>query len=129
MSTTIAAYYIDELTDWNESIRLYHEEADEFEQKLEEVVRRNSIAGIAAKVETHQALLNQASEKLYKLQVKIEQQQTTLKTDGTLVDDKAINIETEKQQNELRHRMQAAEKEYIDAKFDCYNFLSQTLKK
>jgi hypothetical protein len=129
MPTTIASYYIDELTDWNESVIFYTEEMDEFEQKLEEVIRRNSIAGIAAKVETQQELLNQTLEKFYKIQQQIQQQETALKTDGTLVDDKAINNETEKQQNELRRNMEAAEKEYIDTKFNFYNFLSGILKK
>lgn len=129
MPNTIAEYYTDEMVDWNDSITFYSEEMDELEQKLGEVIRRDSIVGIAEKVEVHQTLLNELSEKFYKLQIEIQQQEAALKTDSTLIDDTLINNETEKRQVELRSKMQAAEKEYIDVKFDCYNFLSGTLKK
>jgi hypothetical protein len=102
---------------------------EELERKLGEVIRRNSIVGIAEKVEAHQDLLNGLSDRFYKLQIEIEQQEAALKTDSTLIDDTLINDKTEKQQAELRRKMQAAVKEYIDVKFDCNNFLSGTLKK
>lgn len=129
MATIIAEYYTAELADWNDSITFYGDEMDELEEKLEEVIRRNSIVGIAAKVEAHQSILNQASEKFYRLQIELKQQEEILKTNSTYIDDTLINDATEKRQAELRRRMQAIEKEYIDVKFDCYNFLSGTLKK
>ena len=129
MPNTIAEYYIDELLEWNKTINFYNGEVEEFTQKLGDIIRRNSIPGIAARVEAHQTLLNRLSEKFYKLQMLMKEQEAVLKTDSTLIDDTLINTETEKRQNELRRKMQAAEKEYIDVKFDCYNFLSETLKK
>jgi hypothetical protein len=129
MPNIIAEYYTDEIVEWNNSITLYSEEMDELERKLGEVIRRNSIVGIAEKVEAHQDLLNGLSDRFYKLQIEIEQQEAALKTDSTLIDDTLINDKTEKQQAELRRKMQAAVKEYIDVKFDCNNFLSGTLKK
>ncbi|HEY8659940.1 MAG TPA: hypothetical protein VIL78_12960 [Hanamia sp.] len=129
MATTISEYYTDELLDWNNSIVFYKNEMDEFTQKLGEVIRRNSIVGIAERVEEHQALLNKVGDKFYRIQIDIQQQGQALKSDSTLLDDRLINTETEKRQVELRSKMQAAEKEYIDVKFTCYNFLSGTLKK
>jgi hypothetical protein len=129
MANTIATYYTDELSDWKESINFYTNEMYDFEQKLSEVISRNSITGIAEKVEVHQTLLNRLGERFHKLHTAIQQQETALKTDSTLIDNALINNETEQQQIELRRRMKAAEKEYIDIKFDCYNFLSGTLKK
>lgn len=129
MPNTIAEYYTDELIEWNKSIIFYNSEVEEFTQKLAEVIMRNSIPHIAAKVEAHQTLLNRVSDKLHKLQTQIQDQLPVLKTDSRLIDDTLINTETEKRQNELRRKMQAAVKEYIDVKFDCYNFLSGTLKK
>lgn len=129
MPNTIAEYYIDELLEWNKSIIFYNGEVEEFTQKLGDVIRRNSIAGIAAKVEAHQTLFNRLSERFYKLQMLMKEQEAVLKTNSTLIDDTLINTETEKRQNELRRKMLSAEKEYIDVKFDCYNFLSETLKK
>jgi len=129
MAITISEYYTDELLDWNNSIVFYKNEMDEFTQKLGEVIRRNSIVGIAERVEEHQALLNKVGDKFYRIQIDIQQQGQALKSDSTLLDDRLINTETEKRQVELRSKMQAAEKEYIDVKFTCYNFLSGTLKK
>jgi len=129
MATTISEYYTDELLDWNNSIVFYKNEMDEFTQKLGEVIRRNSIVGIAERVEEHQTLLNKVGDKFYRIQIEIQQQGQALKSDSTLLDDRLINTETEKRQVELRSKMQAAEKEYIDVKFTCYNFLSGTLKK
>jgi len=129
MAITISEYYTDELLDWNNSIVFYKNEMDEFTQKLGEVIRRNSIVGIAERVEEHQTLLNKVGDKFYRIQIEIQQQGQALKSDSTLLDDRLINTETEKRQVELRSKMQAAEKEYIDVKFTCYNFLSGTLKK
>lgn len=129
MATTIAEYYLDELVDWNRLIAFYNNEMDEFESKLAEVIQRNTIPNIAAKVENEQKKLNAVSGKFYKLQAQIKQQESSLKTDSTLIEDAQIKAEMEQHQNELRRSMQQIEKEYIDVKYACYNFLSETLRK
>ncbi|MDP4261361.1 MAG: hypothetical protein Q8941_02410 [Bacteroidota bacterium] len=129
MATIIAEYYTDELVEWNRLIDFNNQEMDEFEDKLAEVIQRNTIPNIAAKVEEHQDKLNIVAKKFYRLQEQIQQQEAALKTDSALVDDTLINPETETHQNELRRNMQRTEKEYIDTKYACYNFLSGTLKK
>ena len=129
MPTTIAEYYISELLDWNNAIIFYNEEMEEIEQKLEEVINRNSIVGIADKVEVQQTLINEVSDKFYKLQNQIQEQSGTLQSDGKLKDDALISNTYELQQFEIRQKMNTVEKEYIDKKLNCYNFLSTTLKK
>lgn len=129
MATTIAGYYSDELVDWNRMIAFYQHEMDEFEKKLAEVIQRNTIPDIAAKVEKEQHKLDTIAEKFHQLQVRIRQQQSSLKTDSTLIDDSLIKTGIEKQQNDLRRNMQQTEKEYIDAKYACADFLSETLRK
>jgi len=129
MPNTIAEYYTDELLAWIDSIHFYTDEMNGVTQKSEEVVRRNSIEDIANKVEAQQALLNRVADKFYRLQIEIQQQRLSIQTDSTFIEDKLINIETEKRQNELRRKMQHAEKEYVDAKYECQGFLSRTLKK
>ena len=129
MPTTVSTYYADELIDWDSSINYHNKEMDEFEERLDEVIRRNSIVDIARKVESHRTQLTRISGKFSTLQSEIQQQEAALKTDSTLVEDASISKETESRQNKLRHNMQAAEKEYVDVKFDCYNFLSGILKK
>jgi hypothetical protein len=129
MAATIAGYFSDELVDWNRMIAFYHHEMDEFKKKLAEVIQRNSIPNIAAKVEKEQHKLDNVSEIFHQLQVKIHQQQSSLKTDSTLIDDSLIQAGIEKQQNDLRRNMQQTEKEYIDTKYACSDFLSETLRK
>ena len=129
MPTNIAEYYIAELLDWNNAIIFYNEEMEEIEQKLEDVINRNSIVGIADKVELQQTLINEVSDKFYKLQNEIQEQSGTLQSDGKLKDDSLISNDYELQQFEIRQKMNKVEKEYIDKKLKCYNFLSETLKK
>lgn len=129
MSNVKAEYYSDELLDWNHSIDFNNSEMELLTAKLTEVIRRNSILGIADKVEAQQTRINGSLDTFRKLAFEIEQQEAALKTGNTLIEDAQINKETEKRQEALRARMQAAEKVYIDVKFDCYHFLSGTLKK
>ena len=129
MTTNIAEYYLDELIKWNKLIGFYNQELDDFEIKLAEIIQRNTIPGIAAKVEAQQDKLNAISHKFYSLQDKILQQESTLKSDHEFISDTLINTEIEKQQSDIRQNMKQLEKEYIDIKYDCYNFLSGTLKK
>ncbi len=129
MATTIAAYYTDELLEWANTLVFYNNEMIEFTKKFAEVIRRNSITGIAAKVEANQSLLNQLSNRFYGLHRDIQQQRAALSDNCVLVDNNQIDQETEQDQVDLRNKMQAAEKEYIELKFKCYDFLSGTLKK
>lgn len=129
MPNTIAEFYTGELSDWNDNIVFYYKEIDDFEKKLVDVIRRNSIEDIAEKVEWQQTPLDHVSDKFLLLQHGIQQQQQSLKPDSILLENSKINMNAEKRQNELRNNMRAAEQEYIDAKFNCYNFLSGTLKK
>lgn len=128
MATTIAEYYIAELLDWNNAIIFYNEEMEEIEQKLAEVISRNSIVGIAEKVEFQQTLLNNVSDKFYKLQNEIQEQSSSLQSDGKLKEDALISNDYELKQFEIRQKMNIVEKDYIDKKLNCYNFLSATLK-
>jgi hypothetical protein len=129
MPNTIAEYYTGELLGWNKSIVFYNTEMNEITLGLSEVIRRNSIVDIGNKVEAHQNLLNKLSDKLYQIQSKILEQQAVLKTNDHLIEDTMVNDEIEKQQEDLRTKMQVLLKEYIDVKFTCYRFISDTLKK
>ena len=129
MATTIAEHYTGELVDWGRLIAFYDQEATEFETKLAEVIQRNSIPNIAAKVEEQQDKLNVMMKKFNRIRIQIRKQGAALKTDSAFIDDKLIHAETEKKQNELRWDMQQTEKEYIDTRYACSEFLSERLKK
>jgi len=128
MPATIATYYFDELEDWNHSIDFCHEEIAALTEKLNEVIRRNSIVDIANKVEAQQDSLDKFTSQFHKLQSEIKEQEIALISDSTLADDKSINDSMIQRQDLLRRNMQAAEKEYIDVKYNCHYFLSHLYK-
>lgn len=129
MSSIIAEYYADELTDWNHIISFCNSEKEEMESRLAEVIQRNTVPNIAAKVETEQEKLSNIMEKFNHLSQLILNQLAKLKTDRMLIDDTLINTDIEKIQNELRRAMQTTEKEYVDVKYGCTNFILGTLKR
>lgn len=129
MSSTIAKYYTDELDEWKRVITFYTHEMDELEVKLHEVIERNTIPEIGARVERHQQDLNMVSGKFYKVHTLIENQEQVLKKEQPFIDDKLISIEIEQQQSQIRLGMKETEKEYVDIKYGCYSFFADTIIK
>ncbi len=129
MSKNKSEYFIEELNSWLSTIKLHNDQKVLLDRNLDEVVRRNSLIDIAAKVEAHQILLNEVAAKLHTLQERINQQQKALKNEKALIEDSQITPEMELLQTELRQQTLTAEKEFIDIKYYCYDFLSDTLKK
>ena len=94
-----------------------------------DLVRRNSIPDIGEQTDRHQELLNTASDQFLLAQVLMNQQEDVLRTNGHFIEDGMVKDEMEKRQQEIRKTMQAAEQEYIDAKYKCLDFLSLMLGK
>ncbi|MGZ8543649.1 MAG: hypothetical protein ACXWV0_00065 [Flavisolibacter sp.] len=128
MPATIAIYYSDELENWSHSIDFCNEEIAELTERLAEVIRRNSIPEFAGKVEGQQTALNKVTQLFHKLQLQIQEQETALKSNSTLAEDKLINDATVLNQDVLRRNLQAVEKEFIDVKYNCHYFLSHLYK-
>jgi len=129
MATTIAEHYAEELDRNSRQLITYRMEMIEMGDRLAEVIRRNTIPGIAELVEEQQTRLNQVAKKFDSLQAQFQKQKAALKPGKDFVDDSQINAETETLQNQLRRKMHTSEKEYIDAKHGCLKFLSDILKK
>lgn len=128
MPTTIAQRYFDELESWNESVKFYTLEINHFASKLFEVIRRNSVKGIAEKVNTYQVNLTTLSEELATFSNYVKLQEYEIKTDTILIKDVNISIEANNQQSELRKNMKALDKKFIDEKYACNIFLSNSRK-
>ncbi len=126
MPTTIAQRYFDELESWNESVKFYTLEINHFASKLFEVIRRNSVKGIAEKVNVFQVSLTTLSEELESFLEKIQEQELEIKIDEKLIEDMNISLEADKQQNELRKQMKALDKKFIDEKYACKSFISNS---
>jgi len=129
MATTIAEHYVEELDKNSRQLVAHSVEMIEIGDRLAEVIRRNTIPGIAELVEEQQTKLNEVSKKFDSLQAQFRKQKAVLKPGKDFLDDSQINTETETLQNQLRRKTHTFEKEYIDAKHDCLKFLSDILKK
>ena len=128
MDTNLAQRYFEELENWSDSIKFYSIELDHLESKLYEVIRRNSIVGIAEKVNVYQNSLTNLSEKFDSLLENINIQESEINNEGKLLEDSHISFEMDKQQVDLRKKMKTLEKKFIDAKYNCNTFLLGSLK-
>lgn len=128
MSITSAKHYHDELKKWQESINFFINTALELEQHLDDVVKRNSIVDIAAKVEVHQLMLNNIVDKLHYLQKEILLQISFLLKDEKLIEDNEITNDFEMQHASLTERVKRIEKEFVDVEFYCNAFITEILK-
>lgn len=129
MSKDITQHYLDELENWGESIVFYNSSIEKLQEHLNQIIIRNSIVDIAAKVEVHQLLLEKINAKLNQLKLEIHEQESVLMKDGHLLENSELTKEIDLQQSDLTTRVKSCEKEFIDVKYYCNEFLSETLKK
>lgn len=129
MSKKIAEYFLAELISWEQSFEFYKEEIGNLGIQLEEIIQRNSIVDIAAKVEAHQILLNEILDRFNKISVEIYKQKKQLQPISDVIADSDLSDQIRSQQDDVRILVQNAEKDYIDVKYFCYEFLSETLNK
>ncbi|MBS1915578.1 MAG: hypothetical protein JST87_04825 [Bacteroidetes bacterium] len=129
MPTTLAQYYTDEIKEWNKTIAFHSSELADLTERLEDVIRRDSIEAIADKVEAHQHQLNNIFSKFTDLLKRFQQQEAFLKSDSSYIDDSMIKPEMEYDQKILRQDLTATEKECVDVITDCRSFLSEILRK
>ena len=123
------AFYLDELNEWGDHIDFYHQETEELESRLSALIRRNNVPHIAEKVEQRQEALNRISSLFINLQHEIAELERQLNpSEGTVLSAVRVDDSTERRQAVLRINMQAAEKAYIDTRYDCHQFLSDILK-
>jgi hypothetical protein len=129
MSKKIAEYFLAELISWEQSFEFYKEEIGNLGIQLEEIIQRNSIVDIAAKVEAHQILLNEILDRFNKISVEIYKQKQKIQPISDVIADSDLSDQIRFQQDDVRALVQNAEKDYIDVKYFCYEFLSETLNK
>ena len=129
MSITIAKHYFNELNGWNKSMAFHLKDILELEKSLGQIISRNSIVDIAAKVEVHQLLIDKITDKIHSLQSEISVQEKSLKNDNEFIADEEIAGPIEKKQSMLTRRIKHIEKEFVDVKFYCNAFLTEMLKR
>lgn len=129
MATSIAKLFIDELSGWNDTIDYYFEEIEEFEKKLSDLISRNTIPRLAENAELYLNRFLSQRQDFFLLTSEILKMQARLMKDTTPVDNEFITDQMKKEQTFLRERMKKTEQEYINLKFDCQNFFSETFGK
>lgn len=123
MQKSLAESFSEELETWLESIQYYSVQMEALDSKLYDIIRRNSIVGIAAKVNFYQEKLTNLSEKFDSILESIEEQQSEIKVDGKFKEDFLLHYEVEKEQEELRKKMKQLEKTLSNLKFECNLFI------
>jgi hypothetical protein len=129
MSKKIASFYNDEINSWLHSVNFYLEEILSLENRLKQIIDRNTIVDIAAKTEVHQLIINKVEEKLNFLKKEMELVQTMLSKKEDLLKDEKINSNIENKISLLGSSFRHHEKEYADVKFYCNEFLEEMLKR
>jgi len=125
----IASFYDEELNSWIEAINYFILEITELEKRLEDIIYRNNIVEIAAKVSVHQLILNKSKVKYLNLKDEFLKQKTILKTNEILIEDSMITKEIEKSMKDYSLQIKQMEKQFADVKYICNEFLSDMLKK
>lgn len=128
MTKSISEFYKEELNSWVDSILFYLIEINKIEDRLNEIIRRDGIVDIAAKVEVYQLMLNKTKSKFEKLKDEVIEQKITLQTNKELFDDKHMQREAKNKMKLLALQYKQVEQEYIDVKDFCTIFLNEILK-
>ncbi len=129
MAKKLTLYYDDELNSWIESVHFYLSEIHALGIRLDEIIARNSIVDIAAKVEVHQLLLNKINKKLGDLLLELKEQHSLIQKKKNENADAIIQKALEKEVKKMSLIFKKLEREYVDIKYYCNEFLSDILKK
>ena len=127
MESLAAEYYNEELADWNGINQYSIDEILEFEQRLTDIIRRDSIPSVAGPAEHFLQQFEVLQQRFLALQHDVEIQENKLVRDHLPVENKSITDQIILNQTLLRKKMFQAEKEFLDAKYSCYEFLSGLL--
>lgn len=127
MSTTIATYYSDELITLDEATGFYTDEILELETRLTDLIHRDSIPHLATTAEHFLDQLSKQQQHFLMLQKDIAEQQNKLKQNDGFIPNSNFSPEITANQDSLRKKMFGAEKEYLDVKYGCLDFLSGTI--
>lgn len=124
---SIGTYYGKELSDWNEMLRIYQDDALEFEQRLLEVMSRNGKPDLAANTEDLLNQLSRMQDNFFRLGHEIGEQEKNITQKGVSIDNSSITDAMIVRQAALRKEMQVAERKFIELKYACYELFSGML--
>lgn len=128
MTNSVAEYYLNELYDWKSAIELYLEEIEDSEEWLQSILRYDSVPALPAKVEHCLNQLFLSRNKFLKIRSAIQSAERKLYKEQMPVDNNILTKETRQAHKRLRGEMHETEKEYLDVKYDCNEFLENAVE-
>lgn len=129
MTSSLASYYSNELEEWKDVINLHVQEIEEFEVWLNEVLQHNTVPNLAAQTEHFFTSFAGQRHRFETLAGQIYGLQDQLVKDDEPVGDELITPDIENTHNTLREKMLETEKAFLDLKYSCHKFISDTLGK
>lgn len=128
MPTSIAASYDEKLKKWIKYLNACIEDVAIVEQLLEDVIRRDNIVNIAAKVEVHQLMLEGVTAKINDMLSHMRNFRKNLYEEEELIDDMSITKLIEEEMKLIGNAQSKLEHEYSSLKTQCDHFLAEMLK-
>jgi len=128
MTNSIAEYYLNELYDWKSAIELYLEEIEDAQEWLQSILRFDSVPALSAKVERRLNQLFIARNKFSKIKSDIQSAERKLYKEQIPASNDAVTEEIRKRHKQLRSEMHETEKDYLDVKFYCNEFLESAVE-
>ena len=127
MTSSLSSYYNNELEEWKDVLNFHVQEIEEFEVWLGEVIQGNTVLNLAAQTEHYFSQLAGQRHRFETLAGQVYDLQGQLVKDDEPVDDELITPAIEASQNTLRDQMLEAEKGFLELKYHCHKFISNTL--
>ncbi len=123
MSLEISRYFSEQLKDCNEAIYFDLGISTKLTERLEEVIKRNTIVDIAAKVEVYQKQLDVIERKLYNLEAIVKRQEKLINENLETNKNADVNNDIKLRQQLIVRKMKKTESDFIRIKFACNAFL------
>lgn len=122
MPISITSYFLDELIALDERATVSLSEIPGLKTKILDVIHRDGVIELATNAEHLLELLSGIKQLFEMLHKTIRKQQNNLKESVTLV----VSNELRNRQESIRNRMLETERNYLDIKYGCLDFLSGT---
>lgn len=127
MPLSIAEYYLDEIYTWRDALIFHLEESEELREFLQEILQLNSVPGLALMAEHQLSAMFNIREVLHALRAEGERLQKALQQQQRPISNQEITPQMKQDQRNLRARMLAAEKEFLDTRYKCNEFIAEAV--
>jgi hypothetical protein len=129
MASSVAEYYINELNDWKDSIDFHLDEINQYEEWLSGIINKDSIPKLAGSIEHYLNEIFMSKANFVQTKDKLDLAEKVLLKGMVPLENPQVTDTMKSQQKDLRKNMWQMEKDYLDAKFNWDQFLSDSIEK